>query len=142
MAVETDELVRPASVQYGDFKGTAAADTHGGGSSELIDLIGLDRDRFWVVGIDFWGADLETGRLEVFAIDRDTTGIADHAALVAYEAQHGEVPVTNFLVHGMSIAQILKVGLKRLHVQLLSRSLPEGTQLRVTVRDDLNYDGD
>ncbi|HWU31051.1 MAG TPA: hypothetical protein VN041_18365 [Microbacterium sp.] len=142
MAVENDEILAPAYAQYRDFDGSVTADTHGGGTLELANKIGLDPDRFWIVGIDVWGADLETARLNVIAIDREATGIADYASLAAHHENSGPIPVTRFLVHNISPIEVLKVGLKRLNFQLLSRSLPEGASLNVTLDDDLNYDAD
>ncbi|MCC4909459.1 hypothetical protein [Microbacterium sp. cx-59] len=142
MAVETDEPVELASVQYGDFRGTAAADGHGGPVlHELANRVGLDLDRFWVVGLDIYSTRLNRSGLTIFAIDREATGISDYQSMLAFHAQHRELPVTDFLVHDISTAELVELGLKRLHVQLLSRSLPEGVRLRRTLRDDLNYAG-
>ncbi|GAA2947625.1 hypothetical protein GCM10010458_36500 [Microbacterium luteolum] len=142
MAINDDEIVTPAYAQYFDFAGTVAADTHGGGTRELADQIGLDAERFWIVGIDVWGNDIAHARLKVLAIDRVETGISTYDELAAYNREHGHVPVTDFLVHGMSAVDVLKVGLKRLNFQLLSRSLPDDAELRMTRHGDLNYDGD
>lgn len=141
MAVETDEMLKPAYAQYRDFEGTAAADTHGSGSRALAEKVGLDADRFWIVGVDVWGNDLSRARLNIIAIDREATGITDHEKLVQYHEERGPIPVTSFLVHDMSPIDVLKVGLKRLNFQLLSRSLPEDAALLVTLTDDLNYIG-
>lgn len=141
MSTNQDEVVTPAYAQYFDFAGSAAADTHGGGTKELADHIGLDLERYWIVGLDVWGNDIARATLKVLAIDRAGTGIGTYDQLATYHREHGYVPVTDFLVHGMSAVDVLKVGLKRLNFQLLSRSLPDNAELRITRRDDLNYDG-
>lgn len=142
MTINDDEVVALAYAQYYDFAGTAAADTHGGGTKELADLVGLDTERFWIVGIDVWGNDLGDARLKVLAIDREETGISTYDELSAFHRDNGYVPVTDFLMHGMSTVDVLKVGLKRLNIVLLSRSLPDDAELRMTRHGDLNYDGD
>lgn len=142
MTINDDEIVTPAYSQYYDFAGTAAADTHGGGTKELADHIGLDTERFWIVGIDVWGNDLADARLKVLAIDREETGIRTYDELSAFYRDNGYVPVTDFLVHGMSAVDVIKVGLKRLNIVLLSRSLPDDAELRMTRHGDLNYNGD
>jgi hypothetical protein len=138
---EADYEVGEASTQYGDFKGTVAADTHGGGTRELADVIGLDVDRYWIVGIDIGLSNVLRGGLTVLAIDR-ASGIRDHRALVDHVEAHGSIPVTSFLVHDIPLAEILRVGLKRLDVQLVSRSIPENARLHVVYEGDLNYSGD
>lgn len=141
MGHEADYDVGEASTQYGDFRGTVAADTHGGGTSELAEVIGLDTDRFWIVGIDIGLSNVLHGGLTVLAVDRHSSGISDHRALVDYVEAHGSIPVTSFLVHDIPLAEILRVGLKRLDVQLVSRSVPENVGLHVVYEDDLNYSG-
>lgn len=43
-------------------------------------------------------------------------------------------------MHGMSTVDVLKVGLKRLNIKMLSRNLPDDAELRMTRHGDLNYD--
>ncbi|GAA2895392.1 hypothetical protein [Microbacterium esteraromaticum] len=142
MNFDESDLVTSAYGQYGDFAGTAASDTHGGGTRELAAKIGLDDDRYWIVGIDVWGNDLATARLNILAVDRQETGIDSYKTLEAHHRESGAIPVVEFLVHEMSAVDVLRVGLKRLNFQLLSRSLPDGAHLYVHERSDLNYQGD
>lgn len=65
-----EEIVTPAYAQYRDFAGTVAADTHGSSTKELADKIGLDADRFWIVGIDVWGNDVARARAPEGTCDR------------------------------------------------------------------------
>ena len=141
MAVETDEPVYPAGTQYGDFTGTVAADGHGGVTLfELAREVGLDLERYDLIGIEFGHRHLRgSDGLTLFAVDKAELG---GRTLEAYAAEHGEIPVTDFLVHDLGALDLLSRGLKRLDVQLLSSYLPEGVPLRRTVRDDLNYSGD
>lgn len=141
MAIRSDEPVLPASVQYNDYVGTAAADGHGGASlRELADIVGLDLDRYTIVGFEFRRTHLRDGDgLTIFAIDEEAL---DGLDLNRYVAQHGEVPITDFLVHDLAARDVLYRGLKRLEVQLLVEWLPEGVPLRRVSRDDLNYSGD
>jgi hypothetical protein len=131
---DTDYILEPASVQYGDWVGTAAADEHiTMGHGNLDALVNLDSDRWWIVAIDISDED----SFYVYAIDREATGIADHAGLQAYAAREGSVPVTSYLVHETSPARLIQL-MTMFHIQLRSRSL-EGVPLRVRFLDDLRY---
>ncbi|CAN3701135.1 MULTISPECIES: hypothetical protein [unclassified Microbacterium] len=138
MAVEWDEVVEPAGTQYDDFRGTAAADGHGPALTELAEAVGLDLDRYMLVGVQFGHSQLR-GRdgLTLFAVDREQLG---GLTLAEYSTRHGEIPVTDFLVHELRALDVLSRGLKRFKVQLISRAVPEDVPLRRISRDDLNHD--
>lgn len=142
MAVSENELVQPARQQYNDFKGSAAADTELTFHGELHDRMGLNEDRYWIVGIEKYGTDFDSDGLTVLAIDKESTGISNWEELQAHHAEHGEVPVTDFRVHDIPAAELLDLAFSRFSFQLLSRSLPVDANLRITLRDDLNYSGD
>lgn len=140
MAVTTNEPVEPAHTQYNDFYGTVSGDGHLG--SPLLSLgeeVGLDTDRYMIVGLQFGRAHLKgKDGLTIFAVDREEL---NGLTVDEYAARHGEVPVTDFAVHGLGALDVLSRGLKRLSVQLIARNVPEGVPIRRTVRDDLYSNG-
>jgi hypothetical protein len=136
------QILGNASVQYGDFSGTAEADKADVGYPGLYKSVKLDSEKWWIVAFDIWAgevADLEKAIVRVYAIDR-ASGITNHEELQAYGLEHGAAPVTEFQVHGISAVQIVRDSFKRFAVQLRSRSL-EGVELDVVAQGDLNYTG-
>ena len=133
------DILKKASSSYKDWSGTAAADqyeTIGHGSA--YELIGLDSDKWWIVGYDFQGQHLtKAGHLYVYAVDRQTYGIKDYDALQQYGANHGSIPVTSFLVHDVSPADFISTVFNQFQVQLRTRSL-ENHDLSVMELADLN----
>lgn len=93
MAVNVNEPIDPAEVQFGDFRGTAAADGHHG-PRELAREVGLDTDRYDLIGFEFQHSQLEgEDGLTVFAVDHESL---DGLSMHEYAAKHGEIPVTDF----------------------------------------------
>ena len=140
MAVHADDPVTPASVQYNDFVGSAAADGHGGVVlHELAEIVGLDTDRYSIVGVEFGHLHLSGhDGLILFAVDRTQLG---GLSVHDFASRNGEVPVVDLKVHDLAALDVLARGLKRLHVQLIASDF-NGVTLRQTLRDDLNYSGD
>lgn len=126
------EIVRHASTQYGDWRGTVAADEHMTiGHPKLRELVGLD-DSWWIVGIDI----VATDYFYVYAIE-NTTGITKWDELQLHATANGALPVVSFMVHDMSPA-VLLAAFTDWQVQLRSRIL-EGAELDVVDKRDLNY---
>lgn len=140
MAVHADDPVTLASVQYDDFVGSAAADGHGSVVlHELEDMVGLDSDRYSIVGFEFSHLHLSGhDGLILFAVDRTQLG---GLSVHEFANRNGEVPVVDFKVHDMAALDVLARGLKRLHVQLRASDF-DGVLLHRTLRDDLHYSGD
>ncbi len=88
-----------ASVQYGDLKGTAAADGHeaGGPLHDLAKIVPVKKG-YWPVGFGLNQLyPLENGKLPivVFAVDARKMGVSANE-IQAYANQHGELSVTGF----------------------------------------------
>lgn len=134
--MEKDEPVRPLNAQDADLKGTAAADARGGRFlDDLARIIGLDDERYWIVGIEFGDAEHDPDIVEILAIDRTETGISGPEDL--QRGSRDGVPVVSFRIHGLSLLKLLREGLRRLEVQRLSEALPPRTTLRRVRFDDL-----
>ena len=137
-------ILRNATVQYGDFTGTAAADRADAGSLGLDEVVGIDKDRWWILAVEIYAAEraeLTEDCVRVFAVDRHREGISSHDELQAYGAEHGTVPVTEFQVYDVSAVEVVRNSFKRLAVQLRSRSL-EQLDLTVVGEESLNYSGE
>lgn len=136
-------ILGKATVQYGDFNGTAAADRADAGSVGLDEIVGIDNKQWWILAVEIYAAqpaDLADDCVRVFAVDRQREGINSHADLQAYGAEHGTIPVTEFQVHDVSAVEVVRASFKRLAVQLRSRSL-EHLELTVVSEENLNYSG-
>lgn len=136
------DFVRAANASYGDWDGSAAADQHITiGHKSPYEIVDLDPEKWWIVGFDFRGADLNrAGGLYVYAVSRETSGIYDWNGIQLHGEANGSVPVTSFLVHQVPPAELIAEVFNQFQVQLLSRSL--GHKLDVVERADLGYDGD
>ena len=133
------DILKEASSSYKDWSGTAAADQHGTiGHKSAHELVGLDSDKWWIVGYDFQGQHLtKPGHLYIYAVDRQTYNIKDYDALQQYGTNHGSIPVTSFLVHDVSPADFISTVFNQFQVQLRTRSL-ENHDLSVMELADLN----
>lgn len=134
-------ILSTATVQYGDFTGTAAADRADAGSLGLDKIVGIDKDQWWILAVEIYAAepaDLTKDCVRVFAVNRHTEGISSHDELQAYGAEHGAIPVTEFQVHDVTAVEVVRNSFKRLAVQLRSRSL-EQLELNVVSEECLNY---
>lgn len=136
------ETLKAAQVSYGDWTGTAAADQHKTTNHKTpYELVGLDPEKWWIVGVDFRGEDLNTARgLHIYAVDKKKTDIADWEDLQLHGEKNGSVPVTDFLVHNVTPADFIGEVFNDFHVQLRTRSINHDIQ--VVKADDLNYQKD
>jgi hypothetical protein len=136
------EILKTANVSYGDWMGTAAADQHQTvGHKSAYEMVGLDPEKWWIVGFDFQGQDVnQIRRLYVYAVDKESSGIANWEAIQLHGETNGSVPVTSFLVHDVTPAELIAEVFNQFQVQLRSRSL--GHDIEVVDRADLNYEED
>jgi hypothetical protein len=136
------EILKTANVSYGDWAGTSAADQHQTvGHKSPYEVVGLDPEKWWIVGFDFQGQDLnQARRLYVYAVDKETSGIANWEAIQLHGKTNGSVPVTSFLVHDVTPAELIAEVFNQFQVQLRSRSV--GHEIEVVDRADLNYKED
>ena len=88
--------IGPASVQYGDMKGTVAADM---GDHEnffhFAKANGVDTDRYFPIAVSFYsgGGDFES--ITIFAIDKSVASSFDEVEQYAREHE-GKVPTSKF----------------------------------------------
>jgi hypothetical protein len=134
------EILKSANVSYGDWAGTAAADQHlTVGHKSSYEMIGLDPEKWWIVGFDFRGQDLNKARcLYVYAVDKETSGIDNWEAIQLHGQTNGSVPVTSFLVHDVTPAELIAEVFNQFQVQLRSRNI--GHDINIVDRADLNYE--
>lgn len=133
------EILKSANVSYGDWAGTAAADQHlTVGHKTPYELVGLDPEKWWIVGFDFRGQNLNDVRgLYVYAVDKESSGIVNWDAIQLHGETNGSVPVTSFLVHDVTPAELISKVFNQFQVQLRSRSI--GHEIDIVNRADLNY---
>lgn len=136
-----NEILKVARVSYGDWTGTAAADQHKTTNHKTpYELVGLDSEKWWIVGIDFLGEDLNRVRgLHVYAVNKEATGVADWDALQFHGEVNRSIPVTDFLVHNVTPAEFIGEVFNDFHVQLRTRSINHDIDIDVVNVDDLNY---
>lgn len=132
--MEADFIWRDAEVTYPDWKGTAQLDQRMTAAG-VEELVGLDRDDWMVVGIDIGGG--ESGQeLRVIAVARkDVPSGGDVLPRIA-DANDGEIPVTEFLVHGVDPYAVLRAMTHVFELRLrLNRTV--GIPMRVLHRSDV-----
>jgi hypothetical protein len=140
MVTGMSEILKPAGASYGDWNGTAAADQHKTiGHKSPYEVVGLDQDKWWIVGFDFQGEAMDQpGGLYVYAVSREASGITNWDGIQLHGEANGSVPVTSFLVHGVAPTELIGEVFNEFQVQLRSRSV--GHDLDVVELADLNYE--
>jgi hypothetical protein len=107
-----------AHARWNDYVGTAAADDADAilDTRSLYEIVGIDRDRWSIVGIDFSLAD-SADHVVVYAQDRTSSSTGE-------SADDAHVQVTAFhLTPSQRLDEFLKEVFKRVSVRLLSVSL-------------------
>jgi hypothetical protein len=135
---DREYLVRADEGSNDNWAGTASADTnitiHG---RDLYELAQLDRDRWLIVGLDFYGGGRpETENVYLYAVDRERDGIGSHKDMVDFVRQEGSFPVTSILLHDVKAQQIIDGVFKSYHVQLRHRGWHE-RQMHIVDRADI-----
>lgn len=95
---------RDAEVTYPDWKGTAQLDQRITAPG-IAEVVGLDPKRWFVVGFDMGGGETRHD-LHVIAVDRSKVG--DDSLSQIAEANGGEIPVTDFLIHDVDPYEVLR----------------------------------
>ena len=122
-----------AQAKWNDYIGTAAADDADAilDTRSLHEIVGLDRDRWTIVGIDFSLADSED-HVIAYAVDRSSVSSTE-------PSEEGYLSVTAFhLGSSVRLHEFLNEVFKRVSVRLLSTSV-SGREL--VVADHTNLDG-
>jgi hypothetical protein len=120
-----------AQVRWNDYVGTSAADDADAllDTRSLYEIVGLDRDRWMIVGIDFSLA-ASAEQVVVYATDRSLTVRGE-------PLDEGSLPVTAFhLGTSVRLDGFLKEVFKRVSVRLLS-TVVEQRELVVTEHANL-----
>lgn len=95
-----------AEVTYPDWQGTAQLDQRMT-TAGLEEVVGLDRKKWFVVGIDIGGGEHEH-QLRVLAVDRQIFPPGGDVFPRIAEANGGKLPVTEFLVHDADPYEVLQ----------------------------------
>lgn len=128
----TDYIWGDAAVTYPDWQGTIQVDERRTGT-QLDELVGLDFDRWGIVGIDIGGGE-HSHTLHVLAVDKQKTKDARYEDVAA--ANGGELPVTDFLIHDVDPYKVLQALSHVLELRMRVRSTV-GLTIRVTSLGDV-----
>ncbi|GGH44907.1 hypothetical protein [Microbacterium album] len=125
---------RDAEVTYPDWKGTAQLDQKMTGRSPER-TVGLNPDEWRIIGFDIGGG--ETGHeLHVVAVHREHIPEGGDVYPRVAEANGGEIPATEFLVHDVDPYEFLRAITHMFELRMRvrgTRDLP----IRITRQSDL-----
>jgi hypothetical protein len=130
----TDYIWGDAEVTYPDWQGSVQIDERMTDTS-LHELVGLDSDKWMIVGVDIGGGEGEH-ELRVLAIDASLAPEGGNIYPRIADQHGGELPVTNFLIHDVDPYEVLKAMSHVLDLRVRVRSLI-GTPIRVTSYKDV-----
>jgi hypothetical protein len=128
----TDYIWGDAEVTYPDWQGTIQVDERRTGT-QLDELVGLDFDRWGIVGIDIGGGE-SAHTLHVLAVDKQKTGDARYEDVAT--ANGGDLPVTDFLIHDADPYAVLQALTHVLELRMRVRSTV-GLTFRVAALGDV-----
>jgi hypothetical protein len=120
------EYVRMATASYEDWTGNAVAEKSMAHMDQLYELFGLDMDSWWVLAIDAFASgrrDVPDWTVRVYAFDRAGNAANDYGAMMKIAEERGSVPVTEVLVHNVTLDDIAKL-MKVTHIHLRDRNAP------------------
>ncbi|WP_018134007.1 hypothetical protein [Acaricomes phytoseiuli] len=123
-----------AEVTYPDYSGTAQLDYKRTGESG-IDAIGIDQDRWFVVGFEIGGGELSHD-LRVLAVDRAQLPDGDGSLLEQITDADGHIPVTELLVHDVDPYNFLRSITHQFDLRLRSKAF-RNHPIRVTSLGDI-----
>ena len=110
------QTLGPASVQYDDLIGTAAADeADRGGLITFSKAKGIDTGKYFPVGVSFYSEEQEDGSVSVYAVEKSVAGSFDEVEQYA-NSHGGQVPCVQFDANA-TIAELFQ-HFKRLEVVL------------------------
>ncbi len=95
------QVLGPASAEWNDFVGTAAADDLdlSDAHHSLYRLAGLSPARWLITCVDFVVRE-NARRMVVYAFDRDSAGVGTHTDLLDVAEAQGDLPVVAFELDG------------------------------------------
>jgi len=116
-----------ASVHYGDYRGTAAADGHDQmGLMKLAGKYGVDTDKYFVIGVNIYigethGNKLGRARVVVLAVDSSLTGDSIDSVQEYVDEHEGSLQYEQFSIDAKLEEALL--AFKRFDVVLVNRVL-------------------
>jgi hypothetical protein len=125
---------RDAEVTYPDWKGTAQLDQRMT-SAGIEEVVGLDRDEWMVIGIDIGGGELDHD-LRVVAVHREIVPDGGGVLPRIADANGGEIPVTEFLIHDVDPYAVLRAITHVFELRLRLRGA-DGLPIRVVGQSDV-----
>lgn len=128
----TDYIWGAADVSYPDWQGTIQIDERRTGKL-LNELVGLDSAIWGIVGIDIGGGE-HAHSLHVLAVDKRQTQGARYEDRA--EANDGELPVRNFLIHDVDPYKVLQAMSHMLDLRMRVRNTVD-VPIRVTSLGDV-----
>lgn len=130
-----------ASVRYGDFAGTVAADHHDQKFlSDLAKKHGVDTDRYFVFGINIYIGETHRDELgltfvNILATDTQVVNAASVDSIQRYIDEHeGELPYVKFRIDA-TLEEVL-LSFKRFDVVLINRAIKRVETYRQALDDD------
>jgi hypothetical protein len=127
-------LWRDARVTYPDWSGTAQLDQRMT-SAGLEEVVGLDPDEWFAIGIDIGGGERDHD-LRVVAVHRSVVvGESDVLPKIA-AANGGEIPATEFLIHDVDPYAVLKAITHMFEMHMTRRGASEWP-IRIMSRSDV-----
>lgn len=136
----TDYIWDDPSIEFPDWQGKLQVDQRKTGPL-LNDLIGLDFDRWLIVGLHVTGGERKP-KLHVLAVDKKILPPpAEAPVLQRLAAAHGgEVPVTDIEIHDADPYVVLQAMTHSLDLRIRHRSIAE-LPIRVTGLGDIPEQG-
>ena len=102
----TDDIWRDAEVTFPDWSGTAQLDQRKTAAG-IEELIGLDPDAWFVIGLDIGGGE-HNHELRVVAVAREHIPDGGDVLPRIADSNAGSIPVTEFLVHHLDPYELLR----------------------------------
>lgn len=130
------QLWDEASVTYPDMKGTAQLDVSMT-RARIEQLVGLDDDKWQVIGLDIGGGETDHG-LRVIAVPTENMPDGGDVLRKFSAASGGEVQATEFLIHDADPYEILRAISHVFELRLrLARLTDEGIHVRIVAHGDV-----
>lgn len=120
-----------AQVQFGDWIGTATFD-HSNSTEDIQTFVGLEHEKWLIVGIEVSQAGDDLNELRVMAVPRD----GRHLQQMIEDSGKNPLEVTEFLVHDVDPMDLLRRIAHAFNMRLRLREVV-GTGIRVSKKGDI-----
>lgn len=122
-----------AEVRAPDWHGTAQLDLRKT-TGRIEEVVGLDPDKWWVIGLEIRDSE-SSDYLRVVAIRRDLLPEGSSSLPRIAHENGGELPVTEFLVHGVDPFQVLREATHVFKLRMRNRGAGD-LRIRVVKQSD------